>query len=95
MCSGKAEIKQYPPPWLSHPVGSHAGIGYRSPMVSFNVLPKRQMIVGSHWQPGAPARLQSNPAFERTRYGKPGLASISFWLKPGLPPRAAQRKRWA
>ena len=34
-----------------------------------------------------------NPAFERTRSGKPGLACISFWLKPGLPPRAAQRKR--
>ena len=32
-----------------------------------------------------------NPAFERTRSGRPGLASISFWLKPGLPPRAAQR----
>lgn len=33
--------------------------------------------------------LMPNPAFERTRSRRPGLASISFWPKPGLPSRPA------
>ena len=34
-----------------------------------------------------------NPFIERTRSGSAGLASISFWAKPALPPRAAHVKR--
>ena len=34
-----------------------------------------------------------NPSIERTRSGNAGLASISFWAKPALPPRAAHVKR--
>ena len=90
-CSGKAEIRQYQPPCLSHPVGSHAGIGYCSAIGSFNAAPKVQGFVGSHRQPGAHARLQSNPAFERTRTGRPLQALISFWALRVLPARAAQR----
>ena len=35
----------------------------------------------------------SNPSIERTRSGSAGLAFISFWAKPALPPRAAHVKR--
>ena len=34
-----------------------------------------------------------NPSIERTRSGSAGLALISFWAKPALPPRAAHVKR--
>ena len=34
-----------------------------------------------------------NPSIERTRSGSAGLAFISFWAKPALPPRAAHAKR--
>ena len=34
-----------------------------------------------------------NPSIERTRSGGAGLAFISFWAKPALPPRAAHVKR--
>ena len=34
-----------------------------------------------------------NPSIERTRSGSAGLAFISFWAKPALPPRAAHVKR--
>jgi hypothetical protein len=35
----------------------------------------------------------ANPSIERTRTGRPSLASISFWAKPALPARAAHVKR--
>ena len=75
-CSGKAEIGQYRSPWLSHPVGSHAGIGYRCARGSFNVAPKLQGFVGSHRQPDAQAGMQSNPAFEPTA---PGVSLQLVW----------------
>ena len=34
-----------------------------------------------------------NPSVERTRYGRPRLALISFWAKRGLPQRSAHLKR--
>ena len=34
-----------------------------------------------------------NPSIERTRSGSAGLAFISFWAKPALPPLAAHVKR--
>ena len=34
-----------------------------------------------------------NPSIERTRSGSAGVAFISFWAKPALPPRAAHVKR--
>ena len=38
-------------------------------------------------------RMTPNPSIERTRSGSAGLAFISFWAKPALPPRAAHVKR--
>ena len=40
-----------------------------------------------------PETVTPNPSFKRTRSGGAGLAFISFWAKPALPPRAAQFKR--
>ena len=37
--------------------------------------------------------LRANPSFERTRYGMPSLAFISFWAKAVPPTHAAQLKR--
>ena len=37
--------------------------------------------------------LRANPSFERTRYGRPLQAFISFSALRALPPRAAQLKR--
>ena len=39
------------------------------------------------------ARATPNPSFERTRYGSPLQAFISFSALRALPPRAAQLKR--
>ena len=39
--------------------------------------------------------LGAHPSFERTRYGRPLQAFISFSALRALPPRAAQLKRWA
>ena len=39
------------------------------------------------------ATVTPNPSIERTRSGSAGLAFISFWAKPALPPRAAHVKR--
>ena len=36
-----------------------------------------------------------NPSIERTRTGRPRMASISFWAMRALPARAAHVKRWA
>ena len=41
----------------------------------------------------AASRATPNPSIERTRSGSAGLAFISFWAKPALPPRAAHVKR--
>ena len=42
---------------------------------------------------GTPPHPTPNPSIERTRSGSAGLAFISFWAKPALPPRAAHVKR--
>ena len=47
----------------------------------------------SELPPQGPSRLRPNPSIERTRSGSAGLAFISFWAKPALPPRAAHVKR--
>ena len=39
------------------------------------------------------AAVTPNPSIERTRSGSAGLAFISFWAKPVLPPRAAHVNR--
>ena len=40
-----------------------------------------------------PSIATPNPSIERTRSGSAGLAFISFWAEPALPPRAAHVKR--
>ena len=52
------------------------------------LVSKRAATQRSWWRHPRP-----NPFIERTRSGSAGLAFISFWAKPALPPRAAHVKR--
>ena len=52
---------------------------------------KQQVLGQAQAQdPQRPSELQPNPAFERTRTGRPLQALISFWALRVLPARAAQ-----
>ena len=52
----------------------------------------KQQVLGQAQAQGqqSPIELQPNPAFERTRTGRPLQALISFWALRVLPARAAQ-----
>ena len=73
------------------PQPSRIGITVASRKASVALL--RGLRLESGVQPFPALFATPNPSIERTRSGSAGLAFISFWAKPALPPRAAHVKR--